>query len=138
MQLIIFLVTNGPSLVHTFIVTIKEDKKRREEEKRLEEEEEKRIKEEVLILFVYFLLYINHFLQPWGRHTSAKRQKKKEIFPFMPLSCGFGHRTDFHLSRASYSCATHNFGISSKSRVHPLVDDPAHSPCFPDIQTSFL
>ena len=37
---------------------------------------------------------------------------KREIFPFMPLSCGFDQRTDFHPSRVSYSCD--NSTVSSR------------------------
>ena len=48
------------------------------------------------------------------KEAKLKRQKKKEIFPFMPLNCGPFIKTDFHLSRASNNCS-----ISSKSKVHP-------------------
>ena len=77
---------------------------------------------------------------------------KKEIFPFMILSCGLGHRRTFALQGLHIAVATQNCGISSKSRVNSRDDAPRipphkprtftpvihHSLCFLDVKTSFL
>ena len=75
--------------------------------------------------------------------SKAKRQEKKEVE---------GLVTEQTSTLQGLHMSTHNYGISSKSRVHPLGDAPCippqksplytsitfHFPCLPDIQTSFL
>ena len=87
--------------------------------------------------------------------NNAKEREKKEnninkISPLCPLSCWLGHRQIF-IHRLHIAEAIHNCGISSRSGVHPPGYAPCipphnlspftpilyHSPCLPDIQTSF-
>ena len=116
------------------------------------------------IFFLYiYLLYINHFPQPLGRHVSCHemsesrsatlkdRKKIKINFPFMPLSCGLAHRHTSTLQGLHIAVAAHNCGILTKSSVHPPGTAPLisshkippytpiihHSPCLTEIQTSF-
>ena len=77
---------------------------------------------------------------------------KKEIFSYMPLSCGLGHRRTSALQGFHIAVATHNCTISSKSKVNPPGIAPCipphkpspytpimhHSPCLPDNQIPFL
>ena len=77
---------------------------------------------------------------------------KKEIFPFIPSRCGLGQRRISILPGFHKVVSFHNYGISSRSRVQPLINAPRipphkplsyspimhHSPCLPDIQTSLI
>ena len=77
---------------------------------------------------------------------------KKEIFPFIPLSCGLGHRQTSALQGLQIAVATDNCSISSKSKDHlpgnvprilphkPLSYTPImyHSTCLLDILPFFL
>ena len=115
-----------------------------------------------LFIIIYFL-YFNQFPTLRGRNASCHemsesrrlvklKDMKREIFPFMPLSCGLGHRRTFGLQGLHTAFAIYNWGISSKSRAHtsgntrcipsrkpsPYPPIMYHYPFLPDIQTPFL
>ena len=56
-----------------------------------------------------------------------KKEEKQKIFPIYPLSFSLGHRRTSTLQGLHIGVATHNCGISLRSRVHP----PGYSPCIP-------
>ena len=62
-------------------------------------------------------------------HSKRETKLKKQIFPFMPLSCRLGHwnifTKEFHIAVATQNC-----GISSRSWVHP----PGSALCIPPSQ----
>ena len=57
------------------------------------------------------------------RETKLKRKEKKELFPLYTLKFLDWPHTDIHPSRV----VTHNYDLSSKSRVH----SPGFTPCIP-------
>ena len=108
-----------------------------------------------------YLFNKQHLLPPLrGWHTSyyemsknrrlvkLKYMKKRNVL----LSCEYSHRRISALPRLHKAVASHNYSISSRSRVHPPDIAPCiphhkpppytpimqHSPCLPDIQTSFF
>ena len=116
------------------------------------------------ILFIYLLN--SHLLPPSrGRHASCheinynkretklnKEKKNRNFSHLCPLSCRLGPKRTSTIQGLHIAVATHNFGICSRSVVHPLGYAPCipphkpppfipildHSPCLPDIQTSLL
>ena len=62
-----------------------------------------------------------------GKEAKLKRKERKKFYSFMFLSCRLGHRQTSTLQEFHTVIATHNCGISSKSRVHPLD----YVPCIP-------
>ena len=119
----------------------------------------------MVCLYSYLYLFIihHHILQPLGwriscnetsnsRREAKLKREEKEIFLFMLLSCRLGHRQTSTFQGLHMAMATHNCGISSKTRVHPpvyalciLLYKPLpftciihDSPCLPDIQTIFF
>ena len=118
-------------------------------------------------LYTYiYNLFIKHYpfppLQGWctsclemsySKRETKLKERKKKIFPLIPFKLQFklGYRCTFTLHSLHIAVATYNYGILSRSRVHPTGYTPYippyksspftpilhHSPCLLDIQTFF-
>ena len=62
------------------------------------------------------------------RRSVKLKDRKKEIFPFMPLRCGLDHRQTSTLQGLHISVAIHNCVFSLKSRRHLSGDAPGKPP----------
>ena len=118
---------------------------------------------EIILIIIFIYLYFNQLqtlrVQHASCHEMSERRRlvklkdmKKEIFPFILLSCGLGHSQISALPGLHKTVASHSYSISSSSRVHPPGNTPCipphkpppcipimhHSPCWPDTQTSYL